>query len=76
VLTIDEVLELLKNGKWHSLNEVMEKSRLSEFKAETVVNFLAEYNLIQLDREREKARLTPPTLSFLEKIQRVEEKSG
>ena len=75
VLVIDEILELLKDGKWHSMNEVMEKSRLSEFKAETVMSFLAEYNFIQLDRERKKARLTPPALDFLKEIQRVEEES-
>jgi len=75
VLVVDEILELLNDGKWHSLSEVVEKSRLSEFKAETVMGFLAEYHFIQLDRERKKARLTPPALSFLEEIQRVDKET-
>lgn len=75
MLVIDEIMELLKDGKWHGMNEVTEKSRLSEFKAETVMSFLAEYDFIQLDKERRKARLTPPTLDFLEEIQRVEKQS-
>ena len=75
MLVIDEILDLLKDGKWHTMNEVMEKSRLNEFKAETVMSFLAEYSFIQQDKEHKKARLTPPTLDFLESIQRVEEES-
>ena len=71
--SIDELLELLEDGKWHELNEIIEKSRLRKFKAEIITNFLAEYAFIQLDKERQKARLTPPELDFLKKIQRIEE---
>lgn len=75
MLVVDDILVWLRDGKWHSLSEVVEKFRLSEFKAERVMSFLAEYRFIQLDRERRKARLTPPTLSFLEEIQRVEKET-
>lgn len=70
---IDEILELLKDEKWHDLNQITEKSRLNKFEVEAVSNFLAEYHFIQLDKERREARLTPPALSFLKKIQRIEE---
>lgn len=69
---IDEILGLLKDGKWHGLNEIMEEFRITRFKAETITNFLAEYSFIQLDKERQRARLTPPALTFLKKIQRIE----
>jgi len=51
----------------------MEEIRLTRSEAETVTNFLAEYNFIQLDKERQRAKLTPPAFSFLKKIQRIEE---
>jgi len=71
---MNEILGLLKDGKWHDLNEIMEEFRLTRSGAETVTNFLAEYNFIQLDKERQRARLTPSALSFLKKIQQIEEK--
>jgi len=73
VSVIDEILGLLKDGEWHDLNEIMEKFRLTESRAETVTNFLAEYNFIQLDKERLRARITSPAFNFLKKIQRIEE---
>ena len=72
---MNEILGLLKDGKWHDLNEIMEEFRLTRSGAETVTNFLAEYNFIQLDKERQRARLTPSALSFLKKIQQIEEES-
>jgi len=75
VLVVDEILKLLEDGEWHDLNEIIEKSRLRKFKAEVITNFLAEYAFIQLDKERQRARLTPPALSFLEEIQRVEKET-
>jgi len=73
VPSIDELLELLEDGKWHGLNEIMEKSRLCKSKAETITDFLAEYDFIQLDKERQKAKLTRSALNFLKKIQRIDE---
>jgi len=73
VPSIDELLELLEDGKWHGLNEIIEKSRLCKFKAETITNFLAEYAFVQLDKKCQKARLTPSALDFLKKIQRIDE---
>jgi len=73
VPSIDELLELLEDGKWHGLNEIIEKSLLCKSKAEIIIDFLAEYAFIQLDKECQEARLTPSALNFLKKIQRIEE---
>jgi len=70
--TIEEILELLKDGKWHDLKEIIEEIQLTRSGAETITNFLAEYNFIQLDKEHQKARVTPPTHSFLKKIQLIQ----
>ncbi|UCC58818.1 MAG: hypothetical protein JSW14_02620 [Candidatus Bathyarchaeum sp.] len=69
---IDEILWLLRNGKWHELEEIREKIALSKFKVEIAVNFLSEYNFIQLKEKTRRVRLQPLIFEFIKKIQRIE----
>ena len=69
---IDQTVELLRNGEWHEIEEIANRTKLIKFKLELIVNFLVEYNFIELDDEGEKIRLTPSSLSFLKRIQIVE----
>jgi len=71
---IDHILDTLKNGHWHDLEEVSERTRLTRFKLELLTNFLAEYNFIELDKKEQRTKLTPPLFNFIRKIQRVEKK--
>jgi hypothetical protein len=71
---IDEVLLLLKDGEWHDLKEITEKVALPKFKTEKVVNFLSEYDFIQLNENILKIKIKPPIRDFFEKIQRIENK--
>jgi DNA-binding IclR family transcriptional regulator len=73
---IDELLWLLRNGKWHNLEEISEKAALSKFKVEIAVNFLWEYNFIQLHKKARKIRLQPSILEFINKIQRIEKEEA
>jgi DNA-binding IclR family transcriptional regulator len=66
---VDEIFHTLQNGKWHDLEEVSEKTQLSVFKLELLTNFLAEYEFIELDRKKQRTRLTPPLLNFIREIQ-------
>lgn len=72
---IDDILELLEDGKWHNVSEAVKKSRLRESKVEIILGFLAEYKFITLNKEQQKAKLTPTMLKFLEEIQRFEKKN-
>lgn len=72
---IDDILKLLEDGKWHDLKDTAKKSKLHEFKVEMILNFLAGYNFIDLDKEKQKAKLTPATLTFIREIQRLERKA-
>lgn len=69
---IDEILELLEDGKWHDIKEVIKKSNLQEFKVEMIYGFLAEYAFIDFNKEQQKAKLTPTTLKFIREIRRIE----
>lgn len=67
---IDDVLELLEDGRWHDVREAVKKSGLNESKAEAVLGFLAEYNFITLNKEQQKVKLTSTMLKFLEALTR------
>ena len=71
---IDEILCLLKDGKWHDLKEITKKVALSKFKAEMAVSFLGEYDFIQLNENLRRVKLQPSILKFIEEIQRLEKR--
>jgi len=69
---IDEILWLLKDGKWHKLEEITKNLALPKIKAELAVSFLAEYDFIQLNKISGIAKLQPSTLEFVNEIQQLE----
>jgi DNA-binding IclR family transcriptional regulator len=71
---LDNILWLLKDGKWHDVQEITNTVALPKAKAELVINFLEEYNFIQLDQDVKKIKLQTSMLEFIEGIQRLEEK--
>lgn len=72
MLAIDEILEVLRNGKWHDLKEVTEKTGLHEVKVKLITSFLAEYDFVQRDPTSSMVKLAPQLRSFLKKIQDLE----
>lgn len=70
--TIDRIMELLADGKWHNLSEILEKSQLPNSKIKTIISFLTEYKLIRLDEGLQKIKLTSQTLHFLKRIREIE----
>ncbi len=69
---IDWILDLLEDGKWHNLSEILEESQLPSSKMKTIVGFLSEYELINVDKESKKVRLTPQMFDFLKNIREAE----
>jgi len=70
--TLDWIMKLLEDGKWHTLREIMEKSQLPHSKIEAITDFLSQYNLVSLDKGLQKVKLTPKTLHFLKRIREDE----
>ena len=70
--TLDEVLYLLKDGKWHNIKEIAEKTELPENKAEAILEFLNDYDFIQLNETNKKTKLKPSTAKFIKEIQQLE----
>jgi len=73
---IDEILDALKNGKWHDLKEISEEKRLHQNTVKLLTDFLAHYDFIELNKKEQKTKLTPPLRDFLRKIRDLEEKEG
>jgi DNA-binding IclR family transcriptional regulator len=70
--TIDDVIMLLKDGKWHDIQEVTETVALPKPKTEMIISFLKEYDFIQHEEGTKKIRLQASMLEFIEAIQRLE----
>jgi DNA-binding IclR family transcriptional regulator len=69
---MNAILDLLEDGKWHSLTEISSRSGLHEFKLEIVTGFLAEFDFIKLDKANGRVRLASSVVGFLRKIKRIE----
>ena len=44
-MKLDDILKFLRDGRWHSLSEIQEKTGLTTFKTMLLVNFLISYGL-------------------------------
>ena len=73
--TLDEILEPLIDGKWHSLEEINEEVRLPADKLEEIVGFFAEYRFVKLDKESRRVKLAPSVLAFFAKFQQINQES-
>ncbi|MGQ9566185.1 MAG: hypothetical protein ACUVT5_06545 [Candidatus Bathyarchaeales archaeon] len=69
---VDVLFEVLRDGEWHSLNEIISKTGMDKEKTKLIVSFLEEFDFIRMDREKKKVRLDVLTRRFLEKIEKHE----
>ena len=74
--TIDEILWLLKDGEWHDLEEIAEKTEISKIKVDMVVSFLGEYDFIQINNHLKKIKLKQSIIDFFDEIQRIEKEDA
>ena len=70
---IDEILQLLNDGKWHNLREITRKTLLNALTVQLMINFLTSYGFIESDVKSWKVKLRPTTLTFINDIQSIEE---
>lgn len=64
---IDKIIELLKDGKWHTIKEISQKSKLHEFKIEILADFLARYSFLELNKKERRVKPSQALTAFLEK---------
>lgn len=64
---IDRIIELFKDGKWHTIKEICQKSKMYELKIDILTDFLADYSFIELDHKEKKAKSSKAFAEFLKK---------
>jgi hypothetical protein len=70
---VNRIFDLLRDGNWHSLTEMAESSGLQDFMLQMVTSFLAEYDFVDLDKSKQRARLAESVVDFVKKIKHIEE---
>lgn len=73
---VNEMLVLLKDGKWHNLEEIARNLRSNEIKTQIVVRFLSSYDFIEFDEKRHQVKLRPLILEFVDEIQHISEEGA
>ena len=66
---IDEVMDIIKNGQWHTLEDIINKTKLPKPKTNKILEFLANYNFIDLDSKHKKVKVTHSLMKFLKENQ-------
>jgi predicted transcriptional regulator len=51
------ILELLSDGKWHGIDELLVTVKLTEQKFRKVTEFLDKYGFIEFDHENRKVKI-------------------
>ena len=54
---IEKLINLLKDGEWHSTEEMAEKTETTEKNIEELIKTLSEYQLLQYDEINKRAKL-------------------
>ena len=66
---IHRVVEFLKDGKWHTIQEISRETRVHEFKIQIIASFLADYSFLSFREKEQEAKLSEVFVEFLEKTQ-------
>jgi DNA-binding IscR family transcriptional regulator len=51
------ILELLSDGRWHRVEELLLKTGLDEQKLEKVTGFLSKYNFVKVDKKNKRVKI-------------------
>jgi len=62
---IARTLEILNDGKWHTLKEIKQKTKLNKNQIQQVIDFLEGYGFISVDKMARKIRLDKSAEKFL-----------
>lgn len=60
-----EVLEKLIDGKWHTLKEIRQETKLDENQIQQAMEFLKRYGFISVDKTSRKVKLDKIVQKFL-----------
>lgn len=62
---IDDIFNMFENGKMHKVGEIARKISLPRSTVRKILNFLAEFNFIEFDRRKGKAKASSMGMRIL-----------
>lgn len=72
--TTDDLLDLLKDGKYHSFFKLLRKTGLSKTKLQSLLYFLRDYDFIMFGSSHPRSvRMSDPMQRFWQKIKEIEQ---
>lgn len=69
MLEIDQLIDVLRDGGWHSIAEVVEKCGLSLPKVKSIMEFLIEYEFVEVNVDGRKVKIASSLREFLLKTE-------
>ena len=71
---LEEILDMLRDGKWHSISEISSIFHIDEWKLHEVLRFFMNFGLVEYDEAGKRVKITNIGLSFLKlPVERREE---
>jgi hypothetical protein len=68
---IDKILDALKNGKHHTIEDITEKTGIKGPKIGIIIAFLEEFQFIKVDKDQ-KITLNALTKQFLDRLDKTD----
>jgi len=62
---VAEVLEILSDGNWHTLEEVRREMNLNRNQIQQIAGFLKEYEFVAIDEKQKRMRIEETVRKFL-----------
>ena len=72
MLQLDNIIWLLRDGKWHTVREVYDHSSSSRIKTIITINFLREFGFVKTKGNNEQVKLSPSMINFVNKLENIE----
>jgi DeoR/GlpR family transcriptional regulator of sugar metabolism len=64
-LGVDEILNFLSDGRWHSVRSLVKRFNISEATVRKVLDFLADFDFIVQNLEENKVKVSEDYFSFI-----------
>lgn len=62
---IAEVLRILDDGRWHSIDEIEHKAKLNSSQSKKITEFLNRYDFVTVNDDRNRVKLKEAARRFL-----------
>ena len=64
---VSEIMGFLETGQWFNFENIVSKCSLPECKVELVLNFLTQFDFLQVDEEKQIFRLNPNMMNLFDR---------